>query len=32
VPQPFHHGYRVFFTQQHGDNATWEILPRRAGD
>jgi hypothetical protein len=32
VPQPFHHGYRVFFTQQHGDNTTWEILSRRAGD
>jgi hypothetical protein len=30
VPQPFHRGFRVFFTQQHGDNATWEILTRSA--
>jgi hypothetical protein len=30
VPRPFH-GFRVFFTQQHGDNATWEVLPRSAG-
>jgi hypothetical protein len=28
IPQPFHRGYRVFFTQQHGDNTTWEILAR----
>ncbi|HEU4729132.1 MAG TPA: hypothetical protein VFT22_14605, partial [Kofleriaceae bacterium] len=28
VPQPFHRGFRMFFTQQHGDNTTWEILPR----
>lgn len=26
-PQPFHRGSRVSFTQQHGDNTTWEILP-----
>lgn len=34
LPQPFHRGWRVFFTQQHGDNTTWEILPRpaRRGD
>jgi hypothetical protein len=33
LPQPFHHGWRVFFTQQHGDNTTWEILPRQtSGD
>jgi hypothetical protein len=25
-PTPFKHGWRVFWTQQHGDNATWEIL------
>jgi hypothetical protein len=27
TPKPFDHGWRVFFTQQHGDNVTWEILP-----
>jgi len=26
VPQPFEHGWRVFYTQQHGENVTWEIL------
>lgn len=31
VPRPFH-GFRVFFTQQHGDNATWEVLSRSTGD
>src|SRR5262249_26106671 len=31
IPRPFRDGWRVFFTQQHGDNATWEIL-RRNGD
>jgi len=25
-PNPFHDGWRVFYTQQHGDNFTWEIL------
>jgi hypothetical protein len=30
--RPFHDGYRVFFTQQHGDNATWEIVPRARRD
>ena len=25
-PQPFHVGWRVFYTQQHGDNVTYEIL------
>ena len=31
VPTPFKNGWRVFFTQQHGDNMTWEILaaPKR---
>jgi hypothetical protein len=28
-PTPFHDGWRLFWTQQHGDNVTWEIL--RAG-
>ncbi|HWD79777.1 MAG TPA: hypothetical protein VG497_12875, partial [Kribbella sp.] len=27
VPTPFHAGWRLFWTQQHGDNTTWEILP-----
>jgi hypothetical protein len=34
-PQPFERGWRVFYTQQHGENVTWEILPageRRDGD
>ena len=30
VPRPFRHGWRVFWTQQHGDNITWEILPAAA--
>ena len=25
-PHPFKAGWRVFYTQQHGDNVTWEIL------
>jgi hypothetical protein len=25
-PKPFKNGWRVFYTQQHGDNFTWEIL------
>jgi len=32
TPNPFHHGWRVFFTQQHGDNTTWELLPRERCD
>jgi hypothetical protein len=28
LPDPFSNGWRVFYTQQHGDNITWEILPR----
>jgi len=27
LPVPFEAGWRVFYTQQHGDNVTWEILP-----
>lgn len=27
VPHPFTHGWRVFYTQQHGENNTWEITP-----
>src|SRR5262245_33128341 len=30
-PHPFHAGWRVFYTQQHGDNFTWEILPTGSG-
>ena len=26
-PQPFNGTWRVFYTQQHGDNNTWEIIP-----
>jgi hypothetical protein len=29
-PQPFSHGWRVFWTAQHGDNVTFEILLRTA--
>lgn len=25
-PTPFTNGWRVFYTQQHGDNPTWEII------
>src|SRR5262249_35897650 len=28
-PTPFDNGWRLFFTAQHGDNITWEILPAR---
>ena len=33
-PLPFHDGWRLFWTQQHGDNVTWEVLPgnRITGD
>jgi hypothetical protein len=27
IPRPFRDGWRVFYTQQHGENVTWEILP-----
>ena len=26
-PHPFDGKWRVFYTQQHGDNNTWEIIP-----
>ncbi len=33
VPDVFHDGWRWFWTQQHGDNPTWEVLPAsRGGD
>jgi hypothetical protein len=27
LPRAFRDGWRLFYTQQHGDNVTWEILP-----
>jgi hypothetical protein len=30
IPRPFENGWRVFYTQQHGENVTWEILPAAA--
>src|SRR5215475_11288535 len=27
VPKPFDDGWRLFWTQQHGENMTWEIVP-----
>jgi uncharacterized protein DUF839 len=30
-PNLFHGGWRWFWTQQHGDNITWEVLPADAG-
>ena len=27
TPRLFRQGWRLFYTQQHGDNVTWEILP-----
>jgi hypothetical protein len=33
IPTPFRGGWRLFFTQQHGDNNTWEILRKdKSGD
>jgi len=31
-PRPFKDGWRVFYTQQHGDNATWEIIRAPGSD
>jgi len=33
-PRPFKDGWRVFYTGQHGDNITWEIVraPKKDGD
>ncbi len=33
-PRPFRDGWRVFYTGQHGDNITWEIIrsPTQEGD
>ena len=27
VPTLFHNGWRAFYTQQHGDNPTYEVIP-----
>lgn len=34
IPRPFKDGWRVFYTSQHGDNLTYEIIrsPTREGD
>ena len=32
LPWPFHFGWRVFYTQQHGDNQTFEIIPESDND
>jgi len=32
IPTPFRAGWRLFFTQQHGDNITWEILRKDSND
>jgi len=31
VPKPFSGGWRTFYTQQHGDNVTWEIMKNPTG-
>ncbi len=28
IPHPFHKGWRTFYTQQHGDNVTYEVVKR----
>lgn len=30
VPRLFKDGWRLFYTAQHGDNVTWEVLPNPA--
>jgi hypothetical protein len=32
VPRFGHDGWRMFWTQQHGDNITWEVTPAKHGD
>ena len=32
IPRPFRDGWRVFYTQQHGDNITYEIIRAPGGD
>jgi hypothetical protein len=31
-PRPFRAGWRVFWTQQHGDNTTFEIIANSTSD
>ena len=28
IPSPFEGGWRMFYTQQHGENTTWEVLKK----
>jgi len=28
IPTPFENGWRMFYTQQHGENTTWEVLKK----
>jgi hypothetical protein len=32
IPRPFKHEWRLFYTQQHGDNNTWEVLKADASE
>ncbi len=32
IPHLFQQNWRMFYTQQHGDNVTWEILPKENGE
>jgi hypothetical protein len=32
IPHPFRDGWRVFYTQQHGDNTTYEIIAEKRHD
>lgn len=32
IPRPFRSGWRMFYTQQHGDNITFEVLSREDDD
>jgi hypothetical protein len=32
LPLPFEFGWRVFYTGQHGENTTYEVLPEERGD
>jgi hypothetical protein len=31
IPNAFHGGWRAFWTQQHGDNPTYELIPAPKG-
>jgi hypothetical protein len=31
-PKPFRDGWRLFWTQQHGNNNTWEVIPNGQGE